>query len=319
MRFRLTAVLLAVAFSFWAQLTYAATQPAYEIISQLDASYRLTCKLYGTGGNLPAIHEEFLSTLCDVYGCEHASELHDRLSVAIYSKLHLDQQPEFIGLYGEQFRDSAASTVKVVLLAAAYHFAGTGELSLEAELKGASLEQHCQQMITQSNNDSANIVLSEIGYMRINNWLKQLGFSHDELSFGRFFKPTRFDIPSSDTENYATALALAQFYFLLAQNDDVPGFLSLSSINHIRQIISSTNHNSNPNYNDRLNRKFSASEAVFYHKTGANSQVVGDGGIFSISTGSSSAKYIVVVFDNEKDRKLMGELGFRISQLMLEY
>lgn len=247
----------------------------------------------------------------EAYGDRGIDDLQQRLSIALYCGIHGKTQLEYFGLRGETFRDSAASTIKVVLLVAALHFCETGVLSLDEVLDGRTVEEHCRAMIAESRNDSANALLMRLSYDRVNRWLNEVGFKPGELSFGRLFKPTKYPIPLTDTENKATALGLAKFYYLLTYITDVDGFLTAADLNQARRILGSDRLNTLGAFNDRLNAKV-PTDVTCYHKTGENSQVLGDGGLFS----GEGVKYILVVFDSGKDRPAMQELGVRIFEFM---
>ena len=290
-----------------------ASEQTRRILQALDAEYEATTAVYvNAQGALPTNHLAFLKAIDSAYSESGLTGCKSHLSVAVFSDITLSNKPEYYGCYGEKFRDSAASTIKAVLLAATLHFCDEGLITLEDQVDGRTVEDHCVAMIAGSNNNSANALLQYLSYDRINGWLAEVGFRDNELSFGRLFKPTKYVIPSTDDENFATAYGLAKFYFLMA-SPEIDGFLTAGSLNKARKILACNQLNNKSAYNDRLNGKLS-SEITFYHKTGENSQVLGDGGIFSYA----GTKYILVVFDSGKDRKAMQNLGAAIFKLMQE-
>jgi beta-lactamase class A len=292
-----------------------ASDQTAQILKALDAKYAETVDLYSQAKHdaslLPPDQYAFLSIVRDTYSDCSLSEMRNRFSIAMYGGIHPGDQLAYYGLAGETFRDSAASTIKVVLLVAILHFCETGLLSPDEVIDGLTVDEHCRAMITRSRNDSANALLIRLGYDRINEWLAELGFLSSELSFGRLFKPTKYALPATDTENYATALGLAKFYYLLTYITDVDGFLSAAGLNQARRVLGTNSLNTSAAYNDRLNAKLPA-DVICYHKTGENNQVLADGGIFS----GGGVKYILVVFDSGKDRPAMQDLGANLYEFM---
>ena len=171
-------------------------------------------------------------------------------------------------------------------------------------------------MCGESNNDSANLLLAAVGIDRANAWLESLGFGAGELHFGRYFTPTSLGFASKYNESggevIASAAAMAEFYFLLAQDEDLDGFLSKAGLRRAEGYLQSSGKVNNlKEFNDRLNGSFPRG-AYFTHKTGSNADVVADGGIVR----QGSLRFIMTAYDTGKDRAAMRRLGLALLKFI---
>lgn len=254
---------------------------------------------------------DFLTAIKEAYGVADSHQLNHRLSVAVFSDTRLSPGLRYFSFQRTTDRFSPACTIKVAVLATLFHEFEAGRLRPEQRAEGRTLLEHAQVMIRQSSNSSFNALVRRIGFEQINAWLTGLGFSSDELFIGHYLRPAGNAGGSCLGGNRVSAQALAKFYFLLAQEEAVGGFLTKESLEKIRGIISSADNNCTPHLNDRLNGSFPAG-AVFYHKTGSNNAIVADAGFVRIGELSC----IIVAFDKGKDRRAMRQLGLNLLKMI---
>jgi beta-lactamase class A len=248
-------------------------------------------------------------TIADSYRVKNISELPDGLAIALITDTRPNESLRFYITNGTAL--PAASTVKVVVLARLMSELETRNTKGKWGLDGVDWGPLAKSMISVSDNEAANKILERYGSHEMNRWLSSLGYHSGEITFNREFQ----GVASKDGENLVTASALAKFYFLVAQEDDVPGFLNAGSLKKLRTLIDSDGTTNNqPQFNDRLNARFHK-DVRFLHKTGSNSKVLADGGI--VVDGNRS--YILVVVDASKNKEGMQRLGLGVLQLMRKY
>ncbi len=261
-----------------------------------------------SAGTDAAGYRAFTAAIASAYGVKDVEQLRGRVFVAYIGGTDLAQRSAFYVFSSAKERHSAASTVKVVLLAALIRTIEEGQLGW-GEMRGKlALSDHAKRMVRVSNNDSANAILDVFSISGINDWLKRLGFNNSEIEFQRRFSPGAKPGPP---DNYATAAGLAEFWFLMAQEAGLRDMLSPTAQAKARAMLSSLGQvNTDPHYNDRLNGKFPAG-VEFAHKTGSNAEVIGDGGIVFDSGGA----FIIVAFDKKQNRAAMAKLGLKLLEL----
>jgi beta-lactamase class A len=302
---RIVCALLALAIALCAPPCYAHAATAGQVLEQLDALEQAAPQPGGSG------YGRFLQAIAGAYGVKDAAQLSGRVFVAYISSVDLSQPPAFYAFTSPTEHHSAASTLKVVLLAALVRTIDMGQAKWSDKRGGLTLAEHAKRMVRVSNNESANAIMDVFGIKGINDWLARLGFSAAEIEFQRHFsgatKPGGLD-------NFATAAALAKFYFLLAQPGGVDEMPSAGAAGKARAMLSSAGSvNTDPKFNDRLNGKFPAG-VEFVHKTGSNAVVIGDGGIAYDNGGA----FIIVAFDTKQDRAAMAKLGLALLKLHRE-
>lgn len=254
---------------------------------------------------------DFLAAIKEAYGVADSHQLNQRLSVAVFTDTRLHPGLRYFSFCRTDSRFSPGCTIKVAVLATLFHEFEAGRLRPEQKAEGRTLLEHARVMVRQSSNSSFNALVRRIGFERINAWLTELGFSSSELFVGSYLKPAGNAGGSCLGRNRVSARALAKFYFLLAQEETVEGFLTKESLEKIRGIISSADNNCTPHLNDRLNGNFPAG-AVFYHKTGSNNAVVADGGFARMGELSC----VITAFDKGKDRRAMRRLGLNLLKMI---
>jgi beta-lactamase class A len=254
---------------------------------------------------------DFLTAIKEAYGVADSHRLNQRLSVAVFSDTRFSPGLRYFSFCRTDSRFSPGCTIKIAVLATLFHEFEAGRLRPKQKAEGRTLLEHARVMIRQSSNSSFNALVRRIGFERINAWLAGLGFSSDELFVGHYLRPAGNAGGSCLSGNRVSARALAKFYFLLAQEETVEGFLTKESLEKIRGIVSSADNNCTPHLNDRLNGSFPAG-AVFYHKTGSNNAVAADAGFVKI--GGLSC--VIAAFDKGKNRGAMRRLGLNLLRMI---
>ena len=261
-------------------------------------------------------YQAFLSAVAGSYGVRDINKLAGRVHVALFSDVVLTPKLRYYGVGSMESGYSAASTLKVAVLCMVLSEVEQGRMTLAQKISGQSVETHLKRMCGQSNNDSANLLLQAVGIERTNAWLTGLGFAESELHFGRYFTPTKLGFANAYNESggevTASAAAMAELYFLLAQDEDLDRFLKKASLRQAKALLQSNGKvNNRKEFNDRLNGSF-PKDAYFTHKTGSNASVVGDGGIARLD----KLRFIMVAYDTGKDRAAMSRLGLALLKLM---
>lgn len=253
-------------------------------------------------------YRAFTTAIAGAYGVKDVEQLRGRVFVAYIGGTDIAARPAFYVFSSAKERHSAASTVKVVLLAALIRTIEEGKLTWSDKRGTASLGDHAKRMVRVSNNDSANAILDVFSIGGINDWLNRLSFDTSEIEFQRRFSGSAKPGPP---DNYATAAGLAEFWFLMAQEQGLKDMLSPTAQAKARALLSSSGLiNTEIKYNDRLNGKFPAG-VEFAHKTGSNAEVIGDGGIVYDAAGP----FIIVAFDKKQDRAAMARLGLKLLDM----
>jgi beta-lactamase class A len=261
-----------------------------------------------SAGADPAGYRAFCAAIAAAYGVKDVEQLRGRVFVAYIGGTDLAAQPPFYVFASAKERHSAASTVKIVLLAALIRTIEEGKLSWGDKRAGAALSDHAKRMVRVSNNDSANAILDIYSINGVNDWLARLGFTKDEIDFQRRFSASAKPGPP---DNYATVAGLAEFWFLVAQEQGLKDMLSPTAYAKARAMLSNLGQvNTDPKYNDRLSGKFPKG-VEFAHKTGSNVAVIGDGGI-AFDGGEG---FIIVAFDTKQNRGAMAKLGLKLLEL----
>lgn len=246
--------------------------------------------------------------LASAYGVPSASELRGRVSLALLYRTSATGPVTAFVYPAQQHAQPAASAIKVVLaVRAALDVADSKDWS--KPIGKSTLGATVHTMIAESNNAAANRLLDRYSLERINSWVAGLGFTPDELHFGRRFGD--FSPAAMQNDNTCSALGLAKFYFLLDQGGGLSDFAPAGAVGKVRSLLDSAGAvNHNAAYNDRLNAKLPG--VHFQHKTGSNPDVLVDGGIVLTANGS----YVLVVIDETKDRPAMQRLGASIYKLL---
>ncbi|MBN2082370.1 serine hydrolase [bacterium] len=296
----------------WLALTApAGAQPACEILAQVDAVIK-RCREHPTDC---ALRDEFVALLQEAYAAEDITELDSRLYVAVLTDTKLHARLEFLEFRMGTEKHSSASIIKVVTLVAVLHEIEAGRLEWESVIEGCSVESLVYRMIKVSSNEAYNALTHYLGFEKINAWLRELGFSEDELFIGHYLLPAGNANRGRLGTNRSTAAGMAKLFFLIAQEDDVDGFLSSEGLALARKLLSCHNESNNdPHHNDRLNRDV-AESICFMHKTGNNDYVVTDGGIFNCGDRS----FIVVVFDKRLSKKKMRTFGAALVEFSADF
>jgi beta-lactamase class A len=284
---------------------------ALELKQQLDALQARYAAVYASDPG----YRSFRAAIAEAYGVMDLDELRGRVFVAYIGGTDLAAAPPFYVFSTPDEHHSAASTLKVVLLAALLRTIDEGKAKWSDKRGGATLADHAKRMVRASNNDSANAILALWDIAGINEWVARLGFSPREIEFQRRFSASA---KPGGPDNYATAAALAEFYFLLAQEGGVDGMLSPASAGKARAMLSSLGPvNDAAKFNDRLNGKFPPG-VEFIHKTGSNAAVSGDGGIVvdgGTDRDGGRRRCIIVAFDKKQDRAALARLGLGLLEL----
>jgi len=301
-----------------AALCAAAAQPcrAAELRTLVNTVRSLMDSPSGGGASLADI-QAFEKAICDAYKVSSVDKLKGRVSIALLTGTSLKDDLLYFEYGADRIKaDSAASAIKTALLVYYAHMVETGDASPKEVVAGRSLGAHAERMIRYSDNASANALLDRFGMDAINAWYEELGFPAGELQFRRHFSGNPSADPNSP-DNTASAEALTLLYFLIAQQNDILGFLSAQGLHAVRLMLSNQkenqqNHpNNEPQFNDRLGKKF-PSGVVFIHKTGSNTEVIADAGI----AYNGKQTFIIVAFDTRLDKAAMQRLGLNLLKLM---
>lgn len=297
-----------------------AARDAREIVTRLDG---VIAQAAGRKGDPD--YRAFLAAVAQGYGVSDLGRLAGRVHVGLFSDVVLSDQLRYYGVGSTESGYSAASTLKVAVLCLVLSDIEQGRMALKGSLAGQSVETHLKRMCGQSNNDSANLLLQAVGIERANAWLAALGFGPAELHFGRYFTPTGLGFANEYNrrggEVTASAAALAELYFLLAQDEDLGGFLTKASLRQAKALLQSNGQvNNRKEFNDRLNGSFPRGVS-FTHKTGSNAGVVGDGGIVRVTGAdgkprAGDLRFIMTAYDTGKDRGAMRKLGLALLEWM---
>lgn len=299
---RVICALLILAVALYALPSLSRASTSSEVLEQLDALQQSAAQQGDPG------YGKFLQAIAGAYGVKDAAQLRGRVFVAYISSTDLSLNPQFYVFTAPNEHHSAASTLKVVLLSALARTIDKGQAQWGDKRGKLTLGEHAKRMVRQSNNESANAIMDVFSIQGVNDWLARLGFSPAQIEFQRHFSG---NAKPGGLDNFATAAALAKFYFLLAQDDAVDEMPSRGAAGKARAMLSSAGSvNTDPKFNDRLNGKFPAG-VEFVHKTGSNAVVIGDGGIV-YDNGSA---FIIVAFDTKKDRSAMARLGLALLKL----
>jgi beta-lactamase class A len=299
---RIVCALLALFIVLGSHPLYARAATAKDVLSQLDALEQASPQPGDAG------YARFLQAIAGAYGVKDAAQLRGRVFVAYISSADLSAPPRFYVFTTPTEHHSAASALKVVLLSALARTVDMGQASWSDKRGKLTLSEHARRMVRQSNNESANAIMDVFSIQGVNDWLARLGFSTAEIEFQRHFSGSA---KPGGPDNFATAAALAKFYFLLAQESAVDGMPARGAAGKARAMLSSAGSvNTDPHFNDRLNGKFPAG-VEFVHKTGSNAVVIGDGGIVYDNGGA----FIITAFDLKQDRAAMARLGLALLKL----
>jgi len=282
----------------------ARAMPAKQILAELDRVIE-RAKSNPAGEQLQSALKEIIT---QAYGLSNASRLNHQVYVALFSETRLSPGLCYAGFCESTERHSSASIIKVVTLVAVVREIEAGCLTWETMVEGRTVEEQVGRMIKHSSNDAYNALTRLIGFESINAWLTELGFAKEELYVGHYLLPASNAGGKTCGRNRSTAAGLAKLFFLIAQEEEVEGFLSAAGLSQVRELLSSPGPvNNDPGHNDRLNGCLPG-DVCFMHKTGFNKSVLADGGIVQ----SGDAAFIVVVFDKAGSRGTMRQLGLKL-------
>jgi hypothetical protein len=263
--------------------------------------------------NIPAddaLGQGFLAALADAYNVETAAELQGRVTAVLITDTRLDSDLRYY-YFGETPKAfPSASTVKTAIIARFFaELEDRGQAPDDRTIDGVDYDPYLRNMVAHSDNYSANKVMQLHGKDDLASWLERLGIARSDLRIRSNFVSKG---PVQGGGNSCTAEGLAELYFLLAQDKDVPDFLTAASIDAVHTLIDSGGDNNNvPAYNDRLNALF-PQRVRFLHKTGSNSRVLGDAGIVV----DGERRFILVILDRTVTRKSIQRFGLSVLNLM---
>lgn len=269
-----------------------------------------------TGGGITAAQRgAFEAALLSAYDVNSLDQLSGRVAVFLLTDIRLQNPSLNCYQFGceELAQDSAASAIKVALAVYVFHLVENRKLDFDQPVGGSTLMDQVVSMIGESDNQAANSILRLVGMENTNAYFEGLRFTKEELHFGRTFSSQGQAVANSNRDNVATPKALAKLYFMIAQESNIDGLLSGEQLRVLRRLLDSEGlRNDDPHYNDRLNGLFPKG-VHFYHKTGANQEVIVDAGYV---VASKDVRFILVAYDTKKDRSAMARLGLGILKLM---
>jgi beta-lactamase class A len=166
-----------------------------------------------------------------------------------------------------------------------YRAEGSGNLQFKAEGSSWTIDELAQQMITQSDNSSTNMLVAKLGSMNdVNHGIREWGLGHTYLENW---------LPDIEGTNKTTARDMATILY----NIDDPKFLSVASREKIFDYMGHV-------HNDRLLPAGLGAGANIAHKTGDIGTMLGDAGIVYTPGGK---KYIVVILANRPHNSPLGK------------
>jgi beta-lactamase class A len=259
-----------------------------------------------------ALGRAFLEALKVAYQVDDVSDLQGKVTAALVTSTRLgdDTRYYYFGETPKMF--PSASTIKTAIAA---RFLADLEQHGDTDdfaVGGRDYTANLNNMFGWSDNHSANVLQDRYGPDGMNNWLRSIGIAGSDI---KFRSPWVSQGPVPGGGNSCSAEGLAQLYFLLAQDGDVPDFLTDASLTKLRGLLDSRGSvNTDPGHNDRLNALFPPS-VHFLHKTGSNRRMLGDGGI--VVDGERS--YVLVLLDRTVTRKAVERFGLATLLMMRQY
>ncbi|MBQ1612291.1 MAG: serine hydrolase [Alphaproteobacteria bacterium] len=216
---------------------------------------------------------------------------------ATFSAASIIKIPVLISL----FRAIEARQVRLndtMVLKSYYRAEGSGGLQYKAENSVYTLDKLARIMITDSDNSSTNMIMSELGSMNnVNSHIRSWGLAGTELHTW---------LPDLEGTNHTTARELARMLYNIENSD----FLSETSRLKIKDYMAHVKNN-------RLVASGLGPGATFLHKTGDIGKMLGDAGIVTMPNGR---KYIVVIMVNRPYNSPQGkDFIVKASEIIYSY
>lgn len=185
--------------------------------------------------------------------------------------------------YNQNLKFETASLYKLWIMGAVFEKISKGELS-----NSSSNQQAIEKMITLSDNDSASLLVNEVGNSSIDGFLSEYKFLSSSFE----------NTPTSTPED------IGLFFNRLYHGEIVSPTYSLKMIDILKKQT----------INDRL-PKYLPDEVTVAHKTGELDEYKNDGGIVSTNKGD----YVIIVMSKTNDPYIAAEKIAKYSEAVYSY